>query len=139
VAFRISWHSEIYWAVKRWHIPKKRELSEVSSSIFNSVLRHIAVHYFNMNRQETKLKGLSEIRFGSIIFLFRMAGIPLKMKQIPTIYAVYMITVIICSFSTFIGMIIDVYIHSDDLRRAMTSVRMLIPVLNVIWTFFCCR
>jgi hypothetical protein len=92
-----------------------------------------------MNRKEPKLKGLSEIRFGSIIFLFRMAGIPLKMKQVPTIYAVYRITVIICSFVTFIGMFIDAYIHRDDLGRAMTSVRVLIPVLNAIWTYSYCR
>jgi hypothetical protein len=103
------------------------------------VLRHIAVHYFNMNRRETKLKGLSEIRFGSINFLFRVAGIPLKMKQIPTMYAAYRITVIICSFSTFIGMFVDTYIHRDDLGRTMTSVRVLIPVLNVIWIFSYCR
>jgi len=79
--------------------------------------------------------GLSEIRFGSMIFLFRAAGIPLKLKQVPTVYAAYMITVIICTFSTFTGMFADVYVHRDDLGRAMTSVRVLIPVLDIIWTF----
>jgi len=136
---RISCHSEICWAVRWWQILNRRELSEVSSSILNSVLLLIAVHYFNMNRKETKLKGLSEIRFGSIIFLFRMAGIPLKMKKVSTIYSVYMITVIICTFSTFIGMFVDAYIHWDDLGRAMTSIRMLIPFTNVIWIYFYCR
>ena len=92
-----------------------------------------------MNRQETKLKGLSELRFGSIIFLFRMAGIPLKMKKVPAIYAVYLIIVIICSCSTYIGMLFHVYIHRDDLGRAMTSVRALFPVTNVMWVFSYCR
>jgi len=92
-----------------------------------------------MNRKEQKLKTLLEIRFSSMIFLFRMAGIPLKMKQIPTVYTVYMITVIICSFSAFIGMFVDVYIHLDDLGRAMTTVRMLIPITNVMWIFSNCR
>jgi len=92
-----------------------------------------------MHRKEQKLKDLSEIRFSSMIFLFRMAGIPLKMKQMPTIYAVYMITVIVCSFSTFLGMFVDVYIHWDDLGRAMTTVRMLIPITNVMWVFSYCR
>ena len=92
-----------------------------------------------MNRKETKLKGLSESRFGSMIFLLRMAGIPCKMKKISTIYSVYMITVIICGFSTFIGMFVDVYIHRDDLGRAMTSMRVLIPFTNVIWIFSYCR
>ena len=92
-----------------------------------------------MHRKEQKLKDLSEIRFSSMIFLFRMAGIPLKMKQMPTIYAVYMITVIVCSFSTFVGMFVGAYIHRDDLGRSMTSARVLIPVVNVIWTFSYCR
>ena len=92
-----------------------------------------------MNRKDLELKGLSEIRFSSMIFLFRMAGIPLKMKQVPTIYAAYMITVIICSCSTYIGMLVDVYIHWDDLGRAMTTLRVLIPLTNVMWTFSYCK
>jgi len=139
VAWEISWHSDIYWEVRSWHILNKRELSKASSSILNSVLFLIAVHRFHMNRKETKLKGLSESRFGSMIFLLRMAGIPCKMKKISTIYSVYMITVIICGFSTFIGMFVDVYIHRDDLGRAMTSMRVLIPFTNVIWIFSYCR
>jgi hypothetical protein len=70
-----------------------------------------------------------------MIFLFRIAGIPLRIKKIPTIYAAYMITVIICSCSTYIGMFVDVYMHWDDLGRAMTSMRALIPYTNVIWIF----
>jgi len=35
-----------------------------------------------MNTAETKPKGLSDIRFASNIFLCRLAGIPIKMKEI---------------------------------------------------------
>jgi len=82
---------------------------------------------------------MSEIRFSSMIFLFRMAGIPLKMKKVSTIYSVYMVTVITCSFSTYIGMFLDVYMHWDDLGRAMTTMRVLIPVTNIMWIFLYCR
>jgi len=92
-----------------------------------------------MNRKGTKLKGLSESRFGSIILLFKMAGIPIQTKEISTIYGVYMITVTICTFSTFIGMFVDVYIHRGDLRRAMTSMRGLIPFTNIMWIYSNCR
>jgi hypothetical protein len=88
-----------------------------------------------MNRQETKLKGLSEIRFRSMIFLLSMAGIPLKMKKIKPIYTVYMVTVTVCSYSTFIGVSVDAYIHRDDLGRAMTTIRVLLSFMNVIWIF----
>jgi hypothetical protein len=85
-----------------------------------------------MKRKETKLKGLSESRLGSMIFLFRMAGIPVQMKKVSTIYGVYMITVIICTCSMYTGMFVDVYIHWDELGRAMTTMRALIPFTNII-------
>jgi len=121
--------------VRKWQIHIKRELSKVPSSILKSVSYLIEAHYFNTNMQESKLKGLSEIRFGSTIFLLRMAGIPLKMKKLKPIYILYMLTVIICSCSTFIGVYVDVYIHRDDLGRAMTTMRALIPFTNVMWIF----
>jgi len=107
--------------------------------ILNSVLHFIEVHYFHMNTKETKLKRLAETRFGSMIFLLRMAGIPFKMNIISTIYAIYMGTVIICASTTYLGMFVDVYNHRGNLGRVMTTVRMLIPVTNVMWIFSCCR
>jgi len=92
-----------------------------------------------MNKEETKRNGLLDIRFASIIFLFRLAGIPFKLKKISTSYVVYMITVIICSCSMFIGMFLDVYIHRDDLGRAMTTVRAFISFANYLWIFSNCR
>jgi hypothetical protein len=89
-----------------------------------------------MNRKETQLRGLSESRFGSMIFLFRMTGIPLKMKKISTIYAVYMVTLIICTGSMFTGMFFDVYIKWEELGRAMTTLRVLIPFTNIMWIYF---
>ena len=92
-----------------------------------------------MNTENPKLKGLSESRFGSMIFLFRMAGISLQMKKVSTSYAIYMIIVIICCSSTVIGMFVDVYINWDDLGRAMTTARALFPFANVMWIFSYCR
>jgi kynurenine formamidase len=92
-----------------------------------------------MNTEKSKLKGLSQTRFSSLIFLFRMAGIPFQMKKISTIYAAYMVTVVICSFSTFIGTFVDVCIHWDDLGRAMRTMRVFIMFTNVMWLFSNCR
>jgi hypothetical protein len=92
-----------------------------------------------MNKKESKLKGLSESRFGSMILLFKIAGIPIHMKKISTIYAAYMITVITCFSTTYIGMYFDAYIHRDDLRRAMKTMRVLIPFTNNMWIYYYCR
>ena len=92
-----------------------------------------------MEREETKVKGLSEIRFRWIIFFLRLAGIPFKMKKMSTLYAIYMITVIICTYSTLIGMFVDVYIHRDDLSHVMTNLRILTAMSCLVWSYFFCR
>ena len=92
-----------------------------------------------MKREEPKLKGMSEYRFRSMIFLFRLAGVPLMIKKISPIYAIYIVTMIICGSTTYLGMCFDVYIHRDDLGRAMTTVRVLIPLTNIMWIFSYCR
>jgi len=97
------------------------------------------VSYFYMNTEERKLKGLSRNRFKALIFLIRMAGIPLQMKKVSPIYAVYMITVIICTCSTFLGMFFSAYFHSDNLRKFVTTIRIFIPFTNVMWIFSYCR
>ena len=84
-----------------------------------------------MEKVESKVKGLSEIRFGSIIFFLRVAGIPFKMKKMSTVYFIYMITVIICSCITFLGMFVDVYIHRDDLGHVMTTIRTITGMTKV--------
>jgi hypothetical protein len=92
-----------------------------------------------MDNELPKVKELSNYRFGSIIFLLRLAGIPFKMKKMSTIYTVYMITVISCSCTTFVGMFFDVYIHRDDLGHVMTNIRASIGFANILWMFFYCR
>jgi hypothetical protein len=91
-----------------------------------------------MNREETKLKGLSECRFRSMLFLFRLAGVPLQIKKISPIYAIYIVTVIMCASTTYLGMCVDVYINRDDLGRAMKAISMLIPFTTIMWIFWYC-
>ena len=92
-----------------------------------------------MENAGTKMKSLSERRFGLIIFLLRSGGIPFKMKKISTIYTVYMTTLIFCGFAIYTGMLLDGYIHWDDLGRFMTAIRVFIPMTNVMWLFIYCR
>jgi hypothetical protein len=92
-----------------------------------------------MNTEERKLKGLSGTRFEELIFLFRMAGIPLQMKKVSPIYAVYMITTIVCTCSTFLGMFFHAYMHRDNLGITMKTIHMLIGFTNIVWLFSYCR
>jgi hypothetical protein len=88
-----------------------------------------------MESENTKINSLLERRFGSIIFLLRLAGIPFQMKKISTIYAVYTATLNFCSFLTSVGMLSDVYVHRNDLERAVATLRVLIPLWNSLWIY----
>jgi hypothetical protein len=92
-----------------------------------------------MNNKVPQVKGLSNSRFGSIIFLLRVAGIPLKMKKMSTLYAIYMISAISCFCTTSVGMFVDVYIHRGDLGHVVTNSRVSIAFMYGLWIFFYCR
>jgi hypothetical protein len=92
-----------------------------------------------MNNKVPDVKGMSISRFGSIFFLLRLAGIPFKMKNMSTLYVIYMMTAISCTCITFVGMFVDVYINRDDLGHVMTNIRASIGFTNVLWMVFYCR
>jgi len=92
-----------------------------------------------MDNKVPEVKEMSNSRFGSIIFLLRLAGTPIKMKKMSTLYAIYMITVISCTCTTFVGMFADVYMYRDDLGHVMTNIRASFGFTNVLWMSFYCR
>jgi hypothetical protein len=88
-----------------------------------------------MKTEQQKTKRMLDSRFSSIIFLLRLAGIPLKMKEISIIYTMYMITANFCTCTTVLGMFVDVCIKRDDLGHIMKNIRMLIPAANTCWIY----
>jgi len=119
--------------------PKWRQIAYRIEQYLNFEIYSFFPAYFEMEREETKVKGLSEIRFSRIIFFLRLAGIPFKMKKISTLYAIYVITGTVCTCSTFLGMFIDVYLHRDDMRATMKNFRVLTGMTSIVWIYFSCR
>jgi hypothetical protein len=92
-----------------------------------------------MESENTKIKSLKESRVASVILLLRLGGNPFQMKTISTTYAVYMRTATVCACTTYLGMLVDLYVHMDDLGHAMTNMRVLIQVTNIMWIYTYCR
>ena len=92
-----------------------------------------------MGIEGPKLKKQSNNYINSIVFFFRLAGVPFNMKKISVIYALYMTTLMSCTCSTFIGMVASVYVHRDDLGHVMTSMRVLMPLMCDIIVYVYCR
>jgi hypothetical protein len=92
-----------------------------------------------MVNKEQQLQTQSEDRFKVIVFFLRSAGLPFHMKKISIISHIYILAVVLCSCTTFVGMLADVYIHMDDLGHIMTSTRSMIPLMDVLFLYFYCR
>jgi hypothetical protein len=92
-----------------------------------------------MEIEGKEIKKQSDNYFISIIFLFRLAGVPLKMNKISTPYTTYMLAVTFSTCSTIIAVVVGVYENRDDLGHIMTSMRVLIPLINDIVIYVYCR
>jgi len=92
-----------------------------------------------MEREAPKLSDQLKSRFGFIIFFFRLAAIPFKMKRTSTIYTIYTTTAMFSICSTFLAMLVDMYKHRDNLDLAITNIGLLIPLTNFFWLYFYCR
>ena len=116
-----------------------RELVTIAKNNINLKLFPFQANFMYMKRIGSQMESLSEIRFGSVVLLFRIAGIPLKIKKMSIVYTIYMIIVIFCTSTTFVGMIADVYVHRDNLRHAVTNIRVSITATNIVWVWCYCR
>jgi hypothetical protein len=132
------WLSQVHWSSGGATNTERTRIFEFYYC-FKLCFTWLQAVLFLMDSGKPKLKEIWKDRFGSIIFLLRLGGIPFKMKNLSTKYSIYMTTGIICSCALIVGMFADVYVHWDNLGRAMTNLRVLIPTTDIFWLYTCCR
>jgi len=82
---------------------------------------------------------LVEYRFKVLLFLYRLGGIPLNMKSVSTLNALYNTTVIMCFYITYICVCVDTLVHRHQLKFAMQKLRNSLGMLMITWTHFSAR
>jgi len=82
---------------------------------------------------------LVENRFKVLLFLYRIGGIPLNMKSVSRLNALYNATVIVCFYITYICVSVDLLVHRHQLKLAMQKLRNSLTMLIVTWTHFSVR
>ena len=81
----------------------------------------------------------SESRFKVLLFLYRMGGIPLNMKSVSRLYAVYNGSLIVCFYITYFCVGVDTFIHRHQLSLAMKNFRIFLGMLMVTCLHFSVR
>jgi len=94
---------------------------------------------YEANAHTSYNKGLMESRFKVILFLHRMGGIPLNVKSVSRLNAVYNASIIVCFYITNIGVGMDTFVHRHQLSHTMKSFRVFLGMLMVQWLHFSVR
>jgi hypothetical protein len=76
---------------------------------------------------------LIEIRFKVLLFLYRLAGIPLNMKSVSRLNTLYNASIIVCFYITYFCVGVDTIIHRQQLSIAMKNIRMFLGMLMITW------
>ncbi|KAJ4437183.1 hypothetical protein ANN_17318 [Periplaneta americana] len=75
----------------------------------------------------------TERRFRYFIIFFDIAGFPLIAEKSGLLQRVYNTLVSLCAYSVVVGSILDIYMHSDDVKRISTTLRLLINFIMCVW------
>lgn len=81
----------------------------------------------------SKRNNLYESRFKILLFIFRLGGLPLKLKSVSRINTVYNVTMIVCFYVTAVSLFMDTFVHRHHLETAMKKLRALIGFLLLTW------
>ena len=76
---------------------------------------------------------LHESRFKILLFIFRLGGLPIKLKSVSRINTVYSTTTIVCFYITAVCMLMDTFVHRHNLEYAMKKLRALIGFIILAW------
>jgi hypothetical protein len=78
----------------------------------------------------------SESRFKILLFFIRFTGIPVDMKSVSVVNAIYNVTVVVCYYTIAIFMYL--YVHRHQLE-VMKIIRALISVHVIMWAHISLR
>jgi hypothetical protein len=80
-----------------------------------------------------------ERRFKVLLFLYRIGGIPLNMKSVSRLNAVYNASLIVCFYITYFCAGVDTFVHRHELSLTMKNFRVFFGMLLFTWSHFSVR
>jgi hypothetical protein len=82
---------------------------------------------------------LHERRFKTILFIFRLGGVPIKLKSVSRVNRVYNATMIACFYITLVSVFMDTFVHRHQLEYTMKRSRALLGLMLVSWVHLSSR
>jgi hypothetical protein len=82
---------------------------------------------------------VNESRFKILLFLLRFAGIPVNVKSVSTVNAIYNVTVIFCCYTTTAFLHMDTFVRRHHLEDVMNKIRALLVIYSIMWAHISLR
>jgi len=76
---------------------------------------------------------LHESRFKILLFIFRLSGLPIKLKRVSRIYAVYSATIMVCFYITTVCLFMETFVHRRQLDYVMKKLRLFLAFAVALW------
>jgi hypothetical protein len=75
--------------------------------------------------------GLARSRFGTVLFILKLAGIPLNTKSISPVHSAYNTATVVCFYITCVSSFMDILVNKDNLEELMKTIRVFFPFVFV--------
>jgi len=82
---------------------------------------------------------VAEERFRFYFLVFRNFGMSLILHRNSKIYTLYSAFMVMCAYSCFVAMLLDLLNHKDDLNHIMENVQACTSIALTLWIHNCIR
>jgi hypothetical protein len=121
-----------------WHPVRERHEHTEQCKVHTPQFIYMKSVTQKVRSDEVQESDRSERRFGTILLLFKMAGIPLDTHSVSRVQSVYNITTAACHYVTVVSCFMDVYVNRNNFEELVKSIRLCLSMtfVTVIDTFF---
>jgi hypothetical protein len=83
--------------------------------------------------------GVIGVYFKVPLFFVRLGGVPVGMRNVSKLNSLYNEVLAVCYYSTYLSVIMDYAVKSDEFVESMNNVRIIFGMAVIGWMHLCLR
>jgi hypothetical protein len=127
-------HDQSHLASGTWKTCVHRKTSDTSAKFIVHSLHTFLSWLKSVSLKMKSESDLSQRSFGTILLLFKLAGIPLDTHSVSRFQSVYNITAAVCYYVTCVSCFMDLYVNRNNFEQFIKSIRVCLSMIIVTVT-----
>ena len=82
---------------------------------------------------------IQQDRYMASLYILRLGGISLNIKSLSKFNTLYNAACVVCAYITLFCVIMDAFVHRDDLVQVLKKLPVILGISLVVWIHFCLR